>query len=61
MPQTSFESLRSILDQILIRALPEFTSDEWIKCLNAANITISMDGKGKWLANVVIEGFWRII
>lgn len=39
----------------------QFTSDEWIKCLNDANITISMDGKGRWLDNVVIERFWRSI
>jgi len=39
----------------------QFTSDEWIKCLEDANITISMDGKGRWLDNVVIERFWRSI
>lgn len=39
----------------------QFTSDEWIKCLKDANITISMDGKGRWLDNVVIERFWRSI
>ena len=39
----------------------QFTSDEWIECLKAANITISMDGKRRWLDNVVIERFWRSI
>jgi putative transposase len=39
----------------------QFTSEEWIKCLKDANITISMDGKGRWLDNVVIERFWRSI
>lgn len=39
----------------------QFTSDDWIKCLEDANITISMDGKGRWLDNVVIERFWRSI
>ncbi len=39
----------------------QFTSDEWIRCLKEANITISMDGKGRWLDNVVIERFWRSI
>ncbi len=27
----------------------QFTSDEWIKCLQDAKITISMDGRGRWL------------
>jgi putative transposase len=39
----------------------QFTSDKWIKCLKDANVTISMDGKGRWLDNVVIERFWRSI
>ena len=30
----------------------QFTSSEWIKCLQSAGITISMDGKGRWLDNV---------
>lgn len=39
----------------------QFTSYEWIECLNSAGITISMDGKGRWLDNVAIERFWRSI
>ncbi len=39
----------------------QFTSGEWIKCLNDAHVSISMDGKGRWLDNVVIERFWRSI
>jgi len=39
----------------------QFTSDEWIGRLNELNISISMDGKGRWLDNVVIERFWRSI
>jgi putative transposase len=39
----------------------QFTSEEWIKSLRDANVTISMDGKGRWLDNVVIERFWRSI
>ena len=39
----------------------QFTSDEWIDRLKASNVTISMDGKGRWLDNVVIERFWRSI
>jgi len=37
----------------------QFTSDEWIGRLKELGITISMDGKGRWLDNVVIERFWR--
>lgn len=39
----------------------QFTSDEWIGRLKELGITISMDGKGRWLDNVVIERFWRSI
>jgi len=39
----------------------QFTSDEWIGRLKELNISISMDGKGRWLDNVVIERFWRSI
>jgi putative transposase len=39
----------------------QFTSEDWIKSLRDANVTISMDGKGRWLDNVVIERFWRSI
>lgn len=39
----------------------QFTSREWIECLQNADIKISMDGKGRWLDNVAIERFWRSI
>lgn len=39
----------------------QFTSDEWSGRLKELEITISMDGKGRWLDNVVIERFWRSI
>lgn len=39
----------------------QFTSDEWIKCLNKHDIKISMDGKGRWMDNVFIERLWRSI
>ena len=39
----------------------QFTSGEWIKSLQSSGITISMDGKGRWLDNVAIERFWRSI
>ena len=37
----------------------QFTSDEWIKVLQAADVAISMDGKGRWIDNVFIERLWR--
>ena len=39
----------------------QFTSEEWIYCLQEAGITISMDGRGRWIDNVMIERFWRSI
>ena len=39
----------------------QFTSDEWTGRLKQLGIIISMDGKGRWLDNVVIERFWRSI
>jgi putative transposase len=39
----------------------QFTSDDWRVCLEDANILISMDGKRRWIDNVVIERFWRSI
>lgn len=39
----------------------QFTSEKWLKYLQDAEVAISMDGKGRWLDNVVIERFWRSI
>jgi putative transposase len=39
----------------------QFTSDEWTGRLKELGVAISMDGKGRWLDNVVIERFWRSI
>ena len=39
----------------------QFTSDEWTGRLKEQGITISMDGKGRWLDNVIVERFWRSI
>jgi len=39
----------------------QFTSDEWIDTLKAASVTISMDGKGRWIDNVFIERLWRSV
>lgn len=39
----------------------QFTSYDWINRLKAYNIQISMDGKGRWADNVIIERFWRTV
>jgi putative transposase len=39
----------------------QFTSGEWIDTLKAAEIQISMDGKGRWIDNVFIERLWRSV
>ncbi len=37
----------------------QFTSTRWIKQLVDRDIRVSMDGKGSWVDNVIIERFWR--
>ncbi len=37
----------------------QFTSKLWTDALKDEGISISMDGKGRWIDNVVIERFWR--
>lgn len=37
----------------------QYTSEAWLSLLNKHGISISMDGKGRWIDNVVIERFWR--
>lgn len=39
----------------------QYTSDEWQQALNERHIAISMDGKRRWVDNVMIERFWRTI
>lgn len=39
----------------------QFTSEKWTSQFEEYGIAISMDGKGRWLDNVVIERFWRSI
>ena len=39
----------------------QFTSAEWTGVLKAADIRISMDGKGRWIDNVFIERLWRSV
>ena len=37
----------------------QFTSEAFTDVLKAADIRISMDGKGRWLDNVFVERLWR--
>lgn len=37
----------------------QFTSSDWIDVLNEAKVKISMDGKGRWIDNRMIERLWR--
>jgi len=37
----------------------QFTSQEYTKILMGAGVKISMDGKGRWIDNVIIERFFR--
>lgn len=37
----------------------QFTSYEFTKALRDAGVRISMDGRGRWLDNVMIERLWR--
>ena len=40
-------------------SLVDFTSDNYTMYLNAANIRQSMDGKARWVDNVIIERWFR--
>ena len=37
----------------------QFTGDDWIRALTKAEVRISMDGKGRWIDNRMIERLWR--
>ncbi len=37
----------------------QFTSDAFTNVLKEANVRISMDGKGRWRDNIMIERLWR--
>jgi putative transposase len=39
----------------------QFTSEAFTAILNAHDIRISMDGRGRWLDNVFIERLWRSV
>lgn len=37
----------------------QYTSDAWIKMVQDNGIKVSMDGKGRYADNIIIERFWR--
>ena len=37
----------------------QYTSRAWTKVLKGAGVQISMDGKRRWIDNVMVERFWR--
>lgn len=37
----------------------QFTSQPWVTTLREAGVRISMDGRGRWLDNVMVERLWR--
>lgn len=39
----------------------QFTCDKWVNFLNNQDIRISMDGKGRWTDNIIIERLWRSV
>ena len=39
----------------------QFASEEWLSVLKERGISISMDGKGAWRDNRIIERFWRSV
>jgi putative transposase len=39
----------------------QFTSEAFISILNGNDISISMDGRGRWVDNVFVERLWRSV
>ena len=39
----------------------QFTSEKWIETLTDAKISISMDGRGRYLDNIFVERLWRSV
>jgi putative transposase len=37
----------------------QFTSNKWTDIIISNNVKVSMDGKGRWIDNVIIERFFR--
>jgi len=39
----------------------QYTCDAWISAVQGNDIRVSMDGKGRWADNIIIERFWRTL
>jgi putative transposase len=39
----------------------QYTCDAWVAMVQSHDIKISMDGKGRWADNIIIERFWRTL
>lgn len=39
----------------------QYTCDAWIRMVQNNGIKVSMDGKGRWADNIIIERFWRTL
>ncbi len=39
----------------------QYTCEQWIKMVQDNGIRVSMDGKGRWADNIIIERFWRTL
>ena len=39
----------------------QFTGVEWLSAVESLGATVSMDGKGRWMDNVLIERLWRSV
>ena len=39
----------------------QFTGVEWISAVEGMGVRVSMDGKGRWMDNVLIERLWRSV
>lgn len=37
----------------------QYTSEDWQRAMQSEGIQISMDGKGRWADNIIMERFWR--
>ena len=37
----------------------QYTSKEWQEAIRSEGIQMSMDGKGRWADNIIMERFWR--
>ncbi len=39
----------------------QFTAQAWIECLQAQEVRVSMDGRGRFLDNIFVERLWRTV